>query len=185
IENAGTDVIRLEFEVPTRGLIGYRTEFLTDTRGLGIMSSRSIGYGPWRGEVAVRNRGSVVSMETGPATAYSIEGLQERAVIFVEPTERVYAGQIVGENSRPDDLSCNPTKRKNLTNHRSSTKDLGVALATPRRMSLEQAIEWIDAGELVELTSTAIRMRKAILNADQRKKAQKQQVGVPAVAGLT
>jgi GTP-binding protein len=178
IENSGTDVIRLEFEIPTRGLIGYRTEFLTDTRGLGIMSSRSIGYGPWRGEVVVRNRGSVVSMDTGPATAYSIESLQERAVIFVEPTERVYAGQIVGENSRLGDLPCNPTKRKNLTNHRQSTKDIGVVLATPRKMSLEQAIEWINDGELVELTSTAIRMRKAILDGDQRKKAQKLQASI-------
>ena len=135
IENAGTNVIRIEFEIPTRGLIGYRSEFLTDTRGLGIMASRFIGYGAWRGEVVPRNRGSVVSIETGPATAYAIEGLQERAVLFVDPAERVYAGQIVGENSRPDDLPCNPTKRKHLTNHRSSTKDIGVTLDVPRRMT--------------------------------------------------
>ncbi|MCX6831040.1 MAG: GTP-binding protein, partial [candidate division Zixibacteria bacterium] len=123
VENADTNVIRIEFEIPTRGLIGYRSEFLTDTRGLGIMASRFFGYGPWRGEIVSRNRGSVVSIETGPATAYAIEGLQKRAVIFVEPTERIYNGQIVGENSRPNDLPCNPTKRKSLTNHRSSTKD--------------------------------------------------------------
>jgi len=175
IENAGTNVIRLEFEVPTRGLIGYRTEFLTDTRGLGIMSSRSIGYGHWRGEVVSRNRGSVVSMETGPATAYSLESLQERSAIFVEPTERVYAGQIVGENSRPDDLPCNPTKRKALTNHRSSTKDVAVSLSVARKMSLEQAIEWIGPDELVEVTPKAIRMRKAILDSEARKRAQKLQ----------
>jgi GTP-binding protein len=180
IENAGTDVIRLEFEIPTRGLIGYRTEFLTDTRGLGIMSSRSIGYGPWCGDVAPHNHGAVVSMETGPATAYSIESLQERAVIFIEPTQRVYAGQIIGENSRPADLPCNPTKRKQLTNHRASTKDIGITLATPRKMSLEQAIEWIADDELVEVTPRAIRMRKAILDAEQRKKAQKLQPGVAA-----
>ncbi len=112
VENAGTNVMRIEFEISTRGLIGYRTEFLTDTRGMGIMASRFVGYGPWRGDICSRNRGSVISMETGIATAYAIEGFQERAVIFVEPTERVYNGQIVGENSRPDDLPCNPTKKK-------------------------------------------------------------------------
>ncbi len=175
VENSGSNVVRVEFEIPTRGLIGYRSEFLTDTRGLGIMASRFVGYGSWRGEIASRNRGSVVSIATGPATAYSIEGLQERAVIFVEPAERVYNGQIVGENSRPDDMSCNPTKRKNLTNHRSSTKDIGVTLDVPRRMSLEQAMEWIATDELVEVTPKAIRMRKAILDALQRKRAQKMQ----------
>ncbi|TFH64720.1 MAG: translational GTPase TypA, partial [Candidatus Zixiibacteriota bacterium] len=175
VENYGSNVVRVEFEIPTRGLIGYRSEFLTDTRGLGIMASRFVGYGSWRGEIASRNRGSVVSIATGPATAYSIEGLQERAVIFVEPAERVYNGQIVGENSRPDDMACNPTKRKNLTNHRSSTKDIGVTLDVPRRMSLEQAMEWIATDELVEVTPKAIRMRKAILDALQRKRAQKSQ----------
>jgi GTP-binding protein len=175
VENSGSNVVRVEFEIPTRGLIGYRSEFLTDTRGLGIMASRFVGYGSWRGEIASRNRGSVISIATGPATAYSIEGLQERAVIFVEPAERVYNGQIVGENSRPDDMSCNPTKRKNLTNHRSSTKDIGVTLDVPRRMSLEQAMEWIATDELVEVTPKAIRMRKAILDALQRKRAQKAQ----------
>ncbi|MDD4051642.1 MAG: translational GTPase TypA [candidate division Zixibacteria bacterium] len=177
VENAGTRVIRMEFEIPTRGLIGYRTEFMTDTRGLGIMASRFIGYGPWRGEIVTRNRGSVISMETGPVTAYAIEGLQERAVIFVDPTERIYNGQIVGENSRPDDLPCNPTKRKKLTNHRSSTKDMTVTLDVPRKMTLEQAMEWIAADELVEVTSKRIRMRKAILDSDQRRRAQRIQVG--------
>lgn len=178
VENAGTNVIRIEFEIPTRGLIGYRSEFLTDTRGLGIMASRFVGYGSWRGDISARNRGSVVSMDTGPATAYAIEGLQERAVIFVEPTERVYTGQIVGENSRPDDLPCNPTKRKNLTNHRSSTKDIAVTLDVPRRMSLEQAMEWISEDELVEVTPKAIRMRKAILDSEKRKRAQKAQASI-------
>ncbi len=173
IENAGTNVIRMEFEIPTRGLIGYRTEFLTDTRGLGIMSSRFVRYDEWRGEVTLRNRGSVISMDTGPATAYAIRGIQERAIIFVDPTDRVYTGQIVGENSRPQDLPCNPTKRKNLTNHRSSTKDIAVTIDVPRKMSLEQAMEWIGADELVEVTPKAIRMRKAILDSDKRKRSQK------------
>jgi GTP-binding protein len=177
IENAGTNVIRIEFEIPTRGLIGYRSEFLTDTRGLGIMSSRFIGYGSWRGEINLRNRGSVISMDTGQTTAYAIEGLQERTVIFVDPGEKVYTGQIVGENSRPHDFTCNPTKRKNLTNHRSSTKDIAVTLDVPRKMSLEQAIEWIGPDELVEVTPKAIRMRKAILNSDERRRSQKTQNG--------
>jgi len=175
IENAGTNVIRLEFEIPTRGLIGYRSEFLTDTRGLGIMASRFIGYGAWRGEVSARNRGSVVSIETGPATSYAIEGIQERSVLFIDPQERVYTGQIVGENSRPGDLPCNPTKRKNLTNHRQSTKDIGIVLNVPRRMTLEQAMEWINEDELVEVTPKAIRVRKLILDSEQRRKAQKVQ----------
>ena len=175
VENSGATVVRIEFEIPTRGLIGYRYEFLTDTRGLGIMSSRFIGYGFWRGEIASRNRGSLVSISTGPTTAYSIEALQERSVIFVEPMERVYTGQIVGENSRTDDMECNPTKRKHLTNHRSSTKDIAVTIEVPRKMSLEQALGWIAADELVEITPKAIRMRKAILDALQRKRAQKAQ----------
>jgi GTP-binding protein len=175
VENSGATVVRIEFEIPTRGLIGYRSEFLTDTRGMGIMSSRFIGYGFWRGEIASRNRGSLVSISTGPTTAYSIEALQERSVIFVEPMERVYTGQIVGENSRTDDMECNPTKRKHLTNHRSSTKDIAVTIEVPRKMSLEQALGWIAADELVEITPKAIRMRKAILDALQRKRAQKAQ----------
>jgi GTP-binding protein len=136
VENSGAVVVRIEFEIPTRGLIGYRSEFLTDTRGLGIMSSRFIGYGAWRGEIASRNRGSLVSIATGPTTGYSIEALQERSVIFVEPMERVYTGQIVGENSRTDDMECNPTKRKHLTNHRSSTKDIAVTIEVPRSTRL-------------------------------------------------
>lgn len=175
VENAGTNVVRLEFDIPTRGLIGYRSEFLTDTRGLGIMASRFTGYGPWRGDIVARTRGSLVSMETGPATAYAIEGFQERAVIFVEPTERVYTGQIVGENARPDDMPCNPTRKKALTNHRSATKDIAVALNVPRKMTLEQALEWIGDDELVEVTPKSIRVRKAILDAEQRKRAQKAQ----------
>jgi GTP-binding protein len=128
------------------------------------MASRFIGYGPWRGNIVSRSRGSVVSIETGPATAYALEGLQERCVIFVDPTERTYAGQIVGENSRNMDITCNPTKRKHLTNHRSSTKDIGVKLDVPRKMTLEQAMEWIRDDELVEITPRTMRIRKAVLD---------------------
>jgi len=173
VENAGTNTIRIEFEIPTRGLIGYRSEFLTDTRGLGIMSSRFVGYGPWRGDIVSRSKGSVVSIETGTVTAYALEGLQERSVIFVEPIEKIYTGQIVGENSRNMDMTCNPTKRKNLTNHRQSTKDIGVKLDVPRKMTLEQAMEWIRDDELVEITPKSIRIRKAILDIDERKRAEK------------
>ncbi|MCP4704501.1 MAG: translational GTPase TypA, partial [candidate division Zixibacteria bacterium] len=173
VENAGTKTIRMEFEIPTRGLIGYRSEFLTDTRGLGIMSSRFVGYGPWVGEIMSWSRGSIISNETGTATAYAIEGLQERSVIFVEPMEKVYTGQIVGENSRKMDMTCNPTKKKHLTNHRASTKDIGVKLDVPRKMTLEQAMEWIRDDELVEVTPKSIRVRKAILDFDERRKAEK------------
>lgn len=175
VENAGTKTIRIAFKIPTRGLIGYRPDFLTDTRGLGIMTSRFIGYEPWRGDIPQGSKGSVVSTDTGVATAYAIEGLQERSVIFIEPTEKIYIGQIIGENSRNMDMPCNPTKRKNLTNHRSSTKDIGVKLDVPRKMTLEQAMGWIRDDELVEVTPKAIRVRKAILDFDERKRAEKKQ----------
>jgi GTP-binding protein len=178
VDNSLAETIRMEFEIPTRGLFGYRAEFLTDTRGLGVMASRFTGFGPWRGDIVSRTRGSVVSMETGPATAYSIEGLQERATIFVEPTERIYAGQIVGENQRPDDLPCNPTKKKALTNHRASTKDMTTTLSVPRKLTLEQAMEWIRNDELVEVTPKNIRVRKAILDAEERRRVHKTQTGL-------
>ncbi|RKX25184.1 MAG: translational GTPase TypA [Candidatus Zixiibacteriota bacterium] len=175
VENSSSSTIRIEYEIPTRGLIGYRSEFLTDTRGLGIMTSRFIGYGSWRGDIVSRSKGSVVSIETGVATAYALEGLQERSVIFVEPTEQIYTGQIVGENARNMDMTCNPTKRKHLTNHRSSTKDIGVAVDAPRKMTLEQAMEWIRDDELVEVTPRTIRLRKAILDIHERKRGEKKQ----------
>lgn len=173
MENTGTGLVRLEFAIPTRGLIGYRTEFLSDTRGLGIMASRFNGYGQWKGEISSRFRGSLVSMETGAVTAYQMEKLQERATLFVEPMQQVYYGQVVGENSRPDDLPCNPTKSKALTNHRAASKDQSVVLDTPRIMTLDQALEWIAEDELVEVTPKSIRMRKAVLDADERKRIDK------------
>jgi GTP-binding protein len=173
MENTGTGLVRLEFVIPTRGLIGYRTEFLSDTRGLGIMASRFNGYGQWKGEINSRFRGSLVSMETGAVTSYQMEKLQERATLFVEPMQQVYYGQIVGENSRPDDLPCNPTKSKALTNHRAASKDQSVVLDTPRIMTLDQALEWIAEDELVEVTPKSIRMRKAVLDADERKRIDK------------
>jgi len=178
MDNLGTGVIRMEFEIPTRGLIGYRTEFLTDTRGLGIMTSRFVGYGLWRGDVTCRTRGSVISMATGLATAYQLENLQQRVSLFVEPLEQIYEGQIVGENSRRNDMPCNPTKRKALTNHRASTKEATVTLAVPRKMTLDQALEWIAADELVEVTPKSVRVRKAILKTEERKKEQRRQMAL-------
>jgi len=178
VENSGTKTIRIEFSIPTRGLIGYRSEFLTDTRGLGIMASRFVGYGAWRGDIVSRNKGSVVSIETGMATAYALEGLQERSVVFIDPAEKIYSGQIVGANSRKMDMTCNPTKRKALSNHRSSTKDMGVKLDVPLKMTLEQAMEWIRDDELVEVTPKSIRLRKTILNGDDRRRAERKQLAM-------
>ena len=173
MHNAGTGVVRLEMNIPTRGLIGYRGEFLTDTRGLGIMSSRFVGYGPWQGEVAHRDRGSLVSMENGPATGYALENLQARGTLFVSPMDPVYEGMIVGEHSRSGDLACNPTKTKKLGNYRAETKEIDVGFKVPRKMTLDQALEWIADDELVEVTPKSVRVRKAILGLEDRKKAGK------------
>ncbi len=171
IENQARGLLRIEFEIPTRGLIGYRGEFLTDTRGLGIMSNCYMGYGPWAGDLTARSRGSLVSLDTGEATAYQLENLQERGTLFISPLDPVYAGMIVGENSRPGDMPCNPTKRKQQTNHRSATKEMTTKLDVPRRMPLEKAMEWIENDELVEVTPQSIRLRKSILDELERRKA--------------
>ncbi len=173
MHNAGTGMIRLEFKIPTRGLIGYRNDFLTDTRGLGIMASRFVGYGPWCGEVVARQRGSMVSMDTGDATSYSLDNLQQRGTMFVKPMDPVYTGMIIGENSRPGDLPCNPTKTKALTNHRAAGKDHTTALDVPRTLTLDTAMEWIAPDELVEVTPQSIRVRKAVLDAEERKRIEK------------
>ncbi len=171
LHDSGTGVARMEFNIPTRGLIGYRGDFLTDTRGLGIMASRFVGYEPWCGEVAHRDRGSLVSMENGSATGYSLENLQQRGTLFVSPMDQTYAGMIIGEHSRSGDLACNPTKTKKLGNYRSETKEIDVGLKVPREMTLDQALEWIAADELVEVTPKSVRVRKAVLGFEERKKA--------------
>jgi GTP-binding protein len=168
-----TGMTRLEFRIPTRGLIGYRSEFLTDTRGLGIMASRFACYAPWTGEISGRNRGSMISLDIGDATGYSLENLQQRGTLFVTPLSPVYEGMIIGENSRPGDLICNPTKRKALTNHRASNKDQTVSLDVPRILTLDAAIEWVANDELVEVTPAAIRVRKTVLSYELRKKSEK------------
>lgn len=171
MENSGTGVLRLEFRIPTRGLIGYRGEFLTDTRGLGILSSRFVGYGEWVGEINSRSRGSLVSVDTGAATSYALENLQERGTLFIKPGDMVYNGQVIGEASRNKDIPCNPSKRKQQTNHRSATKDMMIVLDVPRQITIDSALEWISDDELVEVTPLSVRIRKMILDADQRKKA--------------
>lgn len=171
MHNTGTGMVRLELTIPTRGLIGYRGDFLTDTRGLGIMASRFIGYGPWRGEVSHREKGSLVSMEDGLATGYALENLQARGTLFISPMDPIYAGMIVGEHSRAGDLACNPTKTKKLGNYRAETKEIDVGLKVPRVMTLDQALEWISADELVEVTPKSVRVRKAVLDGVERKRA--------------
>ena len=179
VANTDRGLLRIEIEIPTRGLIGYRGEFLTDTRGLGIMSNCFSGYAPWAGELVTRNRGSLVSLDTGEATAYQLENLQSRGVLFISPLDPVYNGMIVGESSRPGDIPCNPTKKKQQTNHRSATKELTTKLDVPRRMPLEKAMEWIETDELVEVTPQSIRLRKVILDEMERRKAQRR---VPAAS---
>jgi GTP-binding protein len=156
----GDGMMYMEFLVPTRGLFGFRSEFLTDTRGMGTMYHRFHSYASYKGEIVTRQRGSMVAHEPGDTTGYGLENAQERGELFVEPGVAVYRGMIVGENSRPNDLVVNVCKKKHLTNIRSSTSDIAVKLNPPRSMNLEQCLEFITDDELVEITPISIRMRK-------------------------
>ena len=167
--NHGTGRVGMEFRIPSRGLLGFRTQFLTDTRGSGIMTHVFDGYEPWQGEIAHRASGALVSDRQGRATAYAIEHLQPRGELFVLPGEEVYEGMIVGENARPQDLDVNITKEKKLTNMRSSTGEELVHLVPPRRMSLEQSLEYSREDEGLEVTPGSVRLRKRILQASRRK----------------
>jgi GTP-binding protein len=162
--NHGTGWIRMEWLVPARGLIGFRTEFLTDTRGTGILHHVFEKYEPWFGELRTRNNGSLVADRSGPVTAFAMTNLQERGTLFVEPGTEVYEGMIVGENSRSDDMDVNITKEKKLTNMRSSTADETEKLIPPRKLSLEQALEFCREDECVEVTPVAVRIRKVQLD---------------------
>jgi GTP-binding protein len=162
---------RLEFIVPSRGLIGYRSEFMTDTRGTGILHHIFHSYEPFKGEIAHRQRGALVSMENGIVSAYAMWKLQERSVFFIEPGTKVYEGMVVGENSRSNDMHVNVTKTKQLTNMRASTADEAIRIEPPVILSLEQAIEWITDDEYIEVTPQSIRIRKKFLNDQQRKEA--------------
>lgn len=164
---------RLEFIVPARGLIGFRGEFMTQTKGTGILHHNFHGYDPYKGDMTHRMKGAMVTMESGEAVAYGMWKLQERSVFFIDPGTKVYSGMVVGENSREKDMTVNVCKTKQLTNMRASGSDDAVRLEPPRKLTLEQAIEWITDDELVEVTPESIRIRKKYLDADMRKRMSK------------
>jgi GTP-binding protein len=166
--NHGTGWVRMEFLVPARGLIGFRTEFLTDTRGTGIAHHVFEGYEPWAGELRTRNNGSLVADRAGAATGYAMTNLQERGIMFVEPTTEVYEGMIVGENSRDDDMDVNITREKKQTNVRASSSDNFEKLIPPKKLSLEQCLEFCREDECVEVTPSMVRIRKVVLDAGER-----------------
>ncbi len=168
--NHGSGRVRLEFRIPTRGLIGLRSQFLTDTKGTGIMNHLFAGWEPWHGPIPARSTGALVADRPGTTTAYAIYNLQERGEIFIAPGTQVYEGMIIGENARSTDLDVNVTKEKKQTNMRSSTADEAIRLVPPRVLGLEQAVEFIKDDELVEVTPKSIRLRKRILAANQRPK---------------
>ena len=167
--NHGSGRVRMEFRLPSRGLIGFRSEFLTDTKGTGIMNHLFDGWDPWQGDIAHRLTGVLVADRAGRATGYAIEGLQPRGELFIAPGAEVYEGMVVGENARSNDLDVNITREKKLTNMRASGSDDTIHLVPPRIMNLEQALEFIGEDELVEVTPGAIRLRKRILQANRRK----------------
>ncbi len=168
--NHGSGRVRLEFRIPSRGLIGFRGQFLTDTRGTGLLNHLFDGYEPWQGDIPHRLTGAVVADRAGKITGFAIENAQERGEMFVEPGERVYEGMVVGENAREEDLVVNITKEKKLTNMRSSTSEQGIQLVPVRKLSLEQALEWMRDDEALECTPTSLRLRKRILSAQLRPK---------------
>jgi GTP-binding protein len=171
IRPSGGGKQRLTFKIPSRGLIGYHGEFLTDTRGTGVMNRIFAGYGPWKGVIEGRRNGALISSEDGEAVQYALFALQDRGVMFVSPGEKVYVGMILGEHSRENDLDINPVKEKKLTNIRAAGKDEALLLVPPRKMSLEQAIAYVEDDELVEVTPGAVRLRKKHLDPNARKRA--------------
>ncbi len=173
MRNPGQGMVRLTFRIPSRGLFGYRSEFLTDTRGTGIMHHRFLEYGPWAGPLTGRKRGVLVADREASVVAYALGNLQERAQLFVAPGEQVYEGMIVGENSRPGDMDVNVGKEKKLTNMRTTATDDNVLLEPPREITLEYAMEYIEEDELIEVTPENIRLRKRLLQANDRKRAQR------------
>ena len=166
--NHGTGRVRLEFRIPSRGLIGFRSQFLTDTRGTGLLNHLFDGYEAWQGEIPHRITGALVADRTGKITGYAIERVQDRGEMFIEPGERVYEGMIVGENAREEDIDVNIVKEKKLTNMRASTSEEGIQLLPAHRMSLEQALEWVREDELLEVTPASLRLRKRVLQANVR-----------------
>ena len=162
--------IRLEFKIPARGLIGFRSQFIIQTQGTGLIGSRFAGYEPYLGDIPRRQKGSLISMESGNVTAYALDGLQSRGTLFIKPTTACYEGMIIGEHSRENDLDVNPAKKKKLTNMRASGSDDAVQLAPPKEINLEAALDWINNDELIEVTPKSIRLRKKYLKAVDRKR---------------
>jgi GTP-binding protein len=177
---SGGGKVRLTFKMPSRGLIGYHGEFLTDTRGTGVMNRLFAGYGPWKGALEGRRNGSLISTENGEAIHYALFYIQERGTLFVNPGDKVYVGLILGEHSRESDLEVNPIKEKKLTNIRAAGKDDAMLLIPPRRMSLEQAIAYIEDDELVEVTPSAVRLRKRYLDPHERKRFERREADATA-----
>jgi GTP-binding protein len=170
MKNPGQGVVRVLYRIPARGLFGYRSEFLTDTRGTGIMHHRFLDYGRWAGPLSGRKRGTLVAMESGVAVAFALFNLSERGTLFIGPGTPVYEGMIVGESARPGDLDVNPMKEKKLTNMRTTSSDENIQLEPPRELTLEGALEYIEDDELIEITPQSIRLRKRLLKANDRKK---------------
>jgi len=171
MKNPGQGLVRLLFKVPARGLFGYRSEFLTDTRGTGIIHHRFLEYGVWAGPLEGRSRGVLVSMEAGTVVGFALNNLQDRSTLFVAPGASVYEGMVIGENSRSGDMDVNPTKEKKLTNMRSKSSDEHIQLEPPRELTLEGALEYIEDDELIEVTPRTIRLRKRQLSASERKRS--------------
>jgi GTP-binding protein len=162
---------RLEFSIPSRGLIGYRGEFLTDTKGNGIMNTIFDGYGPYKGDLQYRSQGSLIAFESGESVAYGLFNAQDRGLLFIGPGEKVYSGMVIGQSAKPEDIELNVCKTKHLTNTRSSGADEALKLTPPKILSLEQALEFIDTDELLEVTPKSLRIRKKILDPTLRKRA--------------
>ncbi len=171
MRNPGQGTVRMVFRIPARGLFGYRSEFLTDTRGTGVLHHRFLDYGSWAGPLAGRKRGVLVADREGSAVGFALANLQERAQLFVRPTDDVYEGMVVGENSRPEDMDVNVAKEKKLTNMRTTATDDNIMLEPPREISLEYALEYIEDDELIEVTPETIRLRKRVLSQTERRKA--------------
>ena len=167
----GGTYTRLEFSIPSRGLIGYRGEFMTDTKGNGILNTVFDGYGPYKGDIAYRGQGSLIAFEAGESITYGLYNAQERGILFIGPGEKVYSGMVVGQTGKSEDIEINVCKKKQLTNTRSSSADEALRLTPPKIMSLEQALDFIDTDELLEITPSTLRIRKKILDPTLRKRA--------------
>lgn len=163
----------MEFCIPARGLIGYRGEFMTDTKGNGILNTAFEGYAPYKGDIQYRKQGSLIAFETGESVTYGLFSAQERGTLFIGPGEKVYSGMVIGQNGKAEDIELNVCKTKHLTNTRSSGSDDALKLTTPRILSLEEALDFIDTDELLEVTPKTLRIRKKILDSKMRKRGAK------------